>query len=1113
VPPPPMLWVEGQESGSQETAKKALENNFLKEQDMMTSMSQVLPPDQDSVAVGESPLTVTEGAAAEKRMIPVEDKSESGLGLQDRSRLSDQKALEKPSCPSIERDMNNFVQPQSSFLTKEAATTTAANSLAPSATANAPKANKMATPAPAITDDRSKKLKSPELDGTLLLPCVKTTAMAASAAPNRLANEVPSSDSALKTVLPPLTKAGPLTEQPSLPQPAVVSQQLGKLNVTPGLHLVVLPIAPLFSPSHFGLRLAEREGEVSDLVRTMSANPPSLVPGWKIGPNQTLAMLHKNQWFRGVAVAKTGDTFTVYRVDLGDVLNVPKASLRPLPSAYCRLPPGCLQCSLVGIDPVDGDKWCVDSVQVFWELVNGDGQLCYPIVVEVLGRVKGGRLAVRLQGQEDGVDIAELMIEAGFAKKSVDNCIFGLEAEVEFELLGGKSRGVNQGKVVPRQPNKEEILPPSAEMMMKQDTTVAAAILDKKIPDLNDNVKEPFSAEMMSKMGPDGGNKNNDKVKVLSDLKPGEKGSSGAKKSNKSEKQKKIDDSVANKKQGGVQSKSSVPYQKDTSKNSYEGGSAGEVKTNGAGGGDAKLSKKNIEVKTSNGKMAKDKENHVGGPQQGGGDKKLGVGAGLAEEKVSVGEPMFVEESIEKSETVEARKNIADDKTVKTERRERKDQFREVKRIPKGTFPSDCKQFSAEICHSVSPESFFLCTKEQQDRFVTIMLEIQEIKEGGGVIQEVGNACLAFYEEDGMYYRAEIVALEVEKNHVSVRLVDHGKEITLPGTKLRPIEAPHLDQPCCVVEAALAGVQPLAEVWSGEDKEMARIVLSDELPVQVEVVGKKDGKVLVNLKDLEENDLAHLLIEAGVAAPRTEVEFAAPAASSPLAAAQAPAVSSTQAPAAPISPAAPTIAPPVSLVAAPPLSYGKLESGPMMVFAAASPVDLYLSTGALFSQYSDIVHGVVEEAGEDGTVEKEVIIGSRVLAHDGDGWYRSLVRNIDGDNVEVFILDLAALITVDASTLKVASPQLFELPIMAVPACLSGWEGEEDPAKMAEEWGEKMKELVPEVFTEVDAEVVEQKSDTKCKVRVPAWEEVLVKKSVSKGKAASLLMKLKSTSK
>ena len=233
MPPPPMLWVEGQESRSQETAKKALENNLLKEQDTMTSMSQVLPPDQDSVAVGESPLNVTEGAAAEKRMIPVVDKSESVLGLQDRSRLSDQKALEKSSCSSIERDMNKFAQPQSSFLPKEAATTTAANSLAPSATANAPKPNKMASPAPAITDDRSKRLTSPKLDGATLLPCVKTTAMAASADPNRLANEVPSSDSASKTVLPPLTKTGPLTEQPSLPQPAVVSQQLGKVDKCP----------------------------------------------------------------------------------------------------------------------------------------------------------------------------------------------------------------------------------------------------------------------------------------------------------------------------------------------------------------------------------------------------------------------------------------------------------------------------------------------------------------------------------------------------------------------------------------------------------------------------------------------------------------------------------------------------------------------------------------------------------------------------------------------------------------------------------------------------------------------------------------------------------------
>ena len=76
--------------------------------------------------------------------------------------------------------------------------------------------------------------------------------------------------------------------------------------------------------------------QLSRLVESMTANPPVLVPGWTIGKNQTLALLHNNQWFRGVAVQKTGDHFSVYRVDLGDIVNVPKNSLRPLSAPYCR---------------------------------------------------------------------------------------------------------------------------------------------------------------------------------------------------------------------------------------------------------------------------------------------------------------------------------------------------------------------------------------------------------------------------------------------------------------------------------------------------------------------------------------------------------------------------------------------------------------------------------------------------------------------------------------------------------------------------------------------------------------------------------------------------------
>ena len=147
-------------------------------------------------------------------------------------------------------------------------------------------------------------------------------------------------------------------------------------------------------------------------------------------------------------------------------------------------------------------------------------------------------------------------------------------------------------------------------------------------------------------------------------------------------------------------------------------------------------------------------------------------------------------------------------------------------------------------------------------------------------------------------------------------------------------------------------------------------------------------------------------------------------------------------------------------------------------------------------------------------------VGSRVLAHDGDGWYRAIVSSVlpDDQKAEVFLLDLATPLTVDIGSLKVASPELFDLPIMAVPVCLSGWE-DEDEEKMANEWGEKMRELVPELFTEVEAEVEEQDSKGRWKVKVPAWEKILVRKSASltagnlKGKAASLMMKMKSSSK
>jgi len=914
-----------------------------------------------------------------------------------------------------------------------------------------------------------------------VFPASDATGLSTLPNPSLLGNPTPPK----KIVLPIPADLGPLAAQPSAPPPAVVSQDLPQLNPCPGLHRVLLPVAPLVSPSHFALRLLEREEELCRLVESMTANPPVLVPGWTIGKNQTLALLHKNQWFRGVAVRKTGDQFSVYRVDIGDIVTVPKNSLRPLPAPLCKQPPGCLQCCLAGADPKEGDVWSLDSVQVFSELVNGEGHLCYPIVVEVLGKVKGGRLAVRLQGQEDGVDVSELMIETGFAKKQTQNCMFGLEAEVEPGLLGGVKMVKLDAKPtegmceVAESGNKGKLGDQDVNANVKSSVEEVAITKEVVVKKTGEESMGPVDQKKLVMVKP-----NVEAEKTKEKRFPEEKKPDSAQKSSVSADKSKHCGVKNCDSKDPVASKGHVGNQAEK-KNLEEGGRLGSPMP----------AKPQVENRLAGEKAEKSLRTAEG-------CKKYEIKENKVDPKSSPGD----QKPHEEGKCVEDTGHISKQKAVKEERTVvdkgagqaghcKENKKSEVKKLCRGEFKSDCKQFGAEVCHFDSLESFFLCSKEQQDKFLTLMLKIQEPQESLeaiDVLREVGTACRAFY--DGMFYRAEITAVDSEKDMVTVFLVDHGAKIIQEGSKLRHLDPSHLEEPGCVVDAALAGVQPIGETWSKEENEMAGLVLSPEVPLEVNIVGEKDGKVLVNLTDMEGNNLADLLVEAGVVAPKDIVK-------------KDPATESAEAGADSTS-----LAPPA-------LTYGKLESGSMMVFAAASPLDLHLSTGALFEQYSDIVYPAVEDAGVKGTVQKEVTVGSRVLAHDEDCWYRALVSTImpDGQKAEVFLLDLAASLTVDINSLKVASPDLFEFPIMAVPVCLSGWEGE-DKEKAAEEWGEKMKVLVPELFAEVEVEVVEQDSNGRWKVKVPAWEKTLIRKPIGnaaenpKGKAASLLMKMKSSS-
>ena len=117
---------------------------------------------------------------------------------------------------------------------------------------------------------------------------------------------------------------------------------------------------------------------------------------------------------------------------------------------------------------------------------------------------------------------------------------------------------------------------------------------------------------------------------------------------------------------------------------------------------------------------------------------------------------------------------------------------------------------------------------------------------------------------------------------------------------------------------------------------------------------------------------------------------------------------------------------------------------------------------------------------------------------------------LSATQAEVLLLDLGQLLTVATADLRLAPTELFWPAVTAVPSVLAGWE-QEDGARAAEEWGSKMKELVPEPFAQVEAEVVGRSSEGRCTVRVAAWEQALARKEPSK--AALLLMKMKAKAK
>ncbi|KAJ6662353.1 hypothetical protein lerEdw1_012517 [Lerista edwardsae] len=170
--------------------------------------------------------------------------------------------------------------------------------------------------------------------------------------------------------------------------------------------------------------------------------------------------------------------------------------------------------------------------------------------------------------------------------------------------------------------------------------------------------------------------------------------------------------------------------------------------------------------------------------------------------------------------------------------------------------PQENTEISVVVSYINSPGDFYIQLLEQGPEFAVLLKKVKEVytDEGGDNLEILypiqGQPCIARFEDDGEWYRAQVVGL-LDHQEVEVKYVDFGNISKINVKDMRKIKDDFLAPPAKAIRCKLAYIEPQkgAKEWSSKSKDRLEELTHDKCMLCFVTEKSHDNVLTVELYD------------------------------------------------------------------------------------------------------------------------------------------------------------------------------------------------------------------------------------------------------------------------